>query len=86
MNGEQPASLAEVITILRDERVLPAHEANMMHNIRSLRNTLVHENLRFGEDEKTIARASWQIIRRWADRKERQTWHLTLNLCRARAA
>ncbi len=86
MNGEQPASLAEIITVLRDEGLLPAHEASMMHNIRSLRNMLVHENVRFGEDEKAIARAAWQIIGRWADRKERETWHLTLNVCRARAA
>ncbi len=86
MKGEQPASLAEIITVLRDEGLLPAHEASMMHNIRSLRNMLVHENVRFGEDEKAIARAAWQIIGRWADRKERETWHLTLNVCRARAA
>jgi len=86
MNGEQPASLAEIITTLRDQQLLPAHEANMMHTIRSLRNMLVHENVRFGEDEKVIVRAAWQIIRRWADRKERQAWQLTVDVCRARAA
>ncbi len=86
MHGEQPASLAELITTLRDEQVLPAHEANMMHTIRSLRNMLVHENVRFGEHENTIARAAWQIIRQWADRKERELWRLTLNVCGARAA
>ncbi len=86
MDGEQPASLAEVIMILRDEQVLPAHEANMMHTIRSLRNMVVHENVRFGEHENTIARAAWQIIRQWADRKERELWRLTANVCGARAA
>ncbi len=86
MRGEQPGSLAEIITILRDEQVLPAHEASMMHNIRSLRNMLVHENVRFGADEDTIARAAWQIIRRWADRREGEVWRLTLNVCGKRAA
>ena len=86
MHGEQPGSLAEIITILRDEQVLPAHEASMMHNIRSLLNMLVHENVRFGADEDTIARAAWQIIRRWADRREGEVWRLTLNVCGKRAA
>ncbi len=81
MNGEPPASLAESITTLRDEELLPVHQANMMHTIRTLRNLVVHENLEFGEHETTIARAAWEIVRAWAERQEREAWRLTLKMC-----
>ncbi len=86
MEGDPPSSLAEIITTLRDEELLPGHEANMMHTIRSLRNMLVHENVAFGAHETTIARAAWQIIAEWAEQRERELWRLTINMCAGRAA
>ncbi len=86
MEGDPPSSLAEIITTLRDEQLLPGHEANMMHTIRSLRNMLVHENVAFGAHETTIARAAWQIIAEWAEQREGNLWRLTINMCAGRAA
>ena len=81
LKSEPPASLAELITTLRDRELLPAHEANMMHTIRALRNLVVHENLDFGDHETAIARAAWEIVRAWAEQRERETWRLTLKMC-----
>ncbi len=81
LESEPPQSLAEAITQLRDEELIPTHEAGMMHTIRALRNQVVHENLDFGEYEITIARAAWEIIRAWAERQERKAWRLTLERC-----
>ncbi|MHC4415590.1 MAG: DUF4145 domain-containing protein [Planctomycetota bacterium] len=86
LEGDAPASLAEAITALRDEELLPVHEANMMHTIRSLRNLLVHENIDFGDHETTIAGAAWQIIRAWAEKQERDAWRLAVTMCGSRAA
>ncbi len=80
-----PASLAEAITALRDEQIIPAHEANMMHTIRSLRNMLVHEDVDFGDHETAIARAAWEIIRAWGERHERALWRATKTMCTAHA-
>ncbi len=79
--SEPPTSLAELITTLRDQELLPAHEANMMHTIRALRNLVVHENLDFGDHETAIARAAWEIVRAWAEQREREAWRLTLKMC-----
>ena len=68
-----------------DEELLPGHEANMMHTIRSLRNLVVHENVDFGEHETTIARAAWHIIRAWAERQEAEAWKLATNMCKKAA-
>ena len=81
LESEPPQSLAEAITQLRDEELIPTHEAGMMHTIRALRNQVVHENLDFGAYEITIARAAWEIVRAWAERQERKTWRLTLERC-----
>lgn len=86
VGDESPSSLAEAITALRDEEILPAHEANMMHTIRSLRNMVVHEDVDFGEHEDAIARAAWEIIRAWAERRERELWAATTTMCNQRAA
>ena len=86
MQSDPPGSLAEAITALRDQGIVPVHEAGMMHNIRALRNLLVHEDVIFGEHETTIARAAWQIVRAWADEREREAWRLTMSMCDRRAA
>ncbi|MHC4129994.1 MAG: DUF4145 domain-containing protein [Planctomycetota bacterium] len=86
LQTEPPGSLAEAITALRDQGILPVHEAGMMHTIRALRNLLVHEDVIFGEHEATIARAAWEIIRAWADKQEREAWRLTMSMCDRRAA
>ncbi len=81
LQADPPSSLAEIITALRDEELIPAHHANMMHTIRTLRNQLVHENVDFGEHETTIAQAAWQIIRAWAESNEREAWKLAVTAC-----
>ena len=81
IDPDPPSSLAELITMLRDRNFMPAHEANMMHTIRSLRNTVVHEDHDFGDAETTIARAAWEIVRTWAERREAEAWRLTLRMC-----
>ncbi len=81
LDAQPPMSLAESITTLRDRELLPAHEANMMHTIRALRNLVVHENLDFGEHETAIARAAWEIVRAWAEQREREAWRLALKMC-----
>jgi hypothetical protein len=86
LGDDTPSSLAEAITALRDEELVPAHEANMMHTIRSLRNMVVHEDVNFGEHENAIAQAAWEIIRAWAERRERQLWTATTTMCTQRAA
>ena len=86
MDGESPSSLADIIVTLRDQEVLPNHEASMMHTIRSMRNMVVHENLDFGKHETAIARAAWQIVREWAEQREVEAWRLTLSVCDRRAA
>ena len=86
MDDETPSSLAQIIIALRDEERLPPHEANMMHTIRSLRNMVVHEDVNFGEHENAIARAAWEIIRAWAERRERNLWDATSTMCGRRAA
>jgi hypothetical protein len=86
MQSDPPGSLAEAITALRDQGLVPVHEAGMMHNIRALRNLLVHEDVIFGEHETTIALAAWQIVRAWAEKQEREAWRLTMNMCDRRAA
>lgn len=86
VGDESPSSLAEAITALRDEELVPAHEANMMHTIRSLRNMVVHEDVDFGEHENAIARAAWAIIRAWGERRERDLWNATNTMCAQRAA
>ena len=86
LGNDTPSSLAEAITALRDEELVPPHEANMMHTIRSLRNMVVHEDVNFGEHENAIARAAWEIIRAWAERRERNLWSATASMCGRRAA
>ena len=81
LGDEPPSSLAEMIMALRDDELIPAHHANMMHTIRTLRNQLVHENVDFGEHETTIAQAAWQIIRAWAESNEREAWKLAVTAC-----
>ena len=85
MESNPPGSLAELITAMRDQDVVPPHEANMMHTIRSLRNLVVHENVVFGKHETAIARAAWQIVRDWAQQHEDEVWHLTMAVCRTAA-
>ncbi len=86
METQPPASLAEAITVLRDEELVPAHEAGMMHTIRTLRNLLVHEVFVFGDHESMIVQAAWQIIRVWAEQEEEDAWRLAITMCTGRAA
>ena len=83
---DPPGSLAELIIALRERDLVPVHQTNMMHTIRTMRNQVVHENVDFGEHETAIAQAAWQIIRDWAEATEAEAWKLTVNVCTQRAA
>ncbi len=69
--------LAALILALTDQGIVPMHQANMMHTIRSLRNAYVHEHIRMGSREMAIAQAAWDIIREWAEREEKELWRRT---------
>jgi hypothetical protein len=73
-----PSSLAVIISTLRDEKLVPHHEANMMHTIRAFRNIVVHEDANFGTHETVIARAAFEIIGTWAKRDARGAWRKML--------
>ena len=73
-----PSSLAEIIGTLRDEKVLPHHQANMMHTIRAFRNAIVHEDAKFGRHETVIARSAFEIVSAWARRDVSAAWRKML--------
>lgn len=64
-----PQSISAVITTLRNESILPSHQANMMQTICGLRNLYVYENMELGQREMTIARNAWDIILEWWNKK-----------------
>lgn len=68
------ASLAGLISALSDRGVIPLHEANMMHTVRSLRNAYVHDHIPMGTGETVIAKAAWEIITEWAEAHESEVW------------
>ena len=70
-------SLAALISHLSDDGVLPIHQANMMHTIRSLRNAYVHEHLVLGDREYAVLENAWGIIEEWAEKTEPELWRLT---------
>jgi hypothetical protein len=66
--------LAAFIAALTDRGILPLHQANMMHTIRSLRNAYVHEHIPMKARETAIAKAAWGIIR---ELRESELWRRT---------
>ena len=60
-----PESVSAFITTLREDKVIPRHQANMMLTICNLRNVYVWDRVPFGDREKAVASAAWEIIDEW---------------------
>jgi hypothetical protein len=69
-----PMGAAALILALRDEKVFPSHQANMMLTICSLRNVHEYQNLKFGPREVQIEQAAWGIIEEWATQFHPELW------------
>jgi hypothetical protein len=63
--GEPPRSLAMLINQLRNEGILPNHEANMMLTLCNLRNVHVYEGLELQARELSIAVHANAIVSEW---------------------
>jgi len=59
--GRAADNLADSIRELSDQGVLPIHQANMMHTIRSLRNAYVHEQITLGKREYAVLESAWSL-------------------------
>ncbi len=66
-----PRSISRVINILKDENLLPRHQANMMLTLCNLRNVYVYERLEMGHSERIIATGAWDIVSQWWERTDR---------------
>lgn len=60
-----PHSISEVINSLKNENILPSHQANMMLTLCNLRNVYVYENMQLGLREINIAENALSIIQEW---------------------
>ncbi len=69
MKENPPHGISVVINTLKNEYVLPSHQANMMLTICNLRNVYVYENFELGQREVEIARNAWEIIQEWWNKK-----------------
>ena len=63
--GDPPRGLATLINLLRNESVLPNHEANMMLTLCNLRNVHVYEGLKLQARELSIAIHAQAIVNEW---------------------
>jgi uncharacterized protein YutE (UPF0331/DUF86 family) len=62
---------AGIISVLKEEQLVPRHEANMMHTICNLRNVYVWEQVELGPNEQAVAAAAWKIVLAWWERARR---------------
>ncbi len=56
---------AGIIGVLKEQELIPRHQANMMHTICNLRNVYVWEQVELGPDEQAVASAAWKIVLAW---------------------
>jgi len=63
--GDPPTSISAVINILKDDGLLPRHEANMMLTLCHLRNVYVYECIRMGPSERAVAQGAYNIVTKW---------------------
>ena len=68
-----PRSISRVINILKDETLLPRHQANMMLTLCNLRNVYVYERLEMGRSERIVATGAWDIVSQWWESINRET-------------
>ncbi len=60
-----PRSISRAINSLKEDGVIPSHQANMMLTICGLRNVYVYEEVNLGFKEMTVAESAWWIIMEW---------------------
>ena len=65
MHDAPPHSISLVINTLKNDSVLPPHQANMMLTLCNLRNVYVYENMQLGLREVNIAENALSIIQEW---------------------
>ena len=52
----------------------------MMHTVRTVRNSHVHQHRRLGPRETQIVNAAWDVITQWAERQHADLWEGTADL------
>lgn len=57
--------IQSLIIRLRNDKILPSHQANMMLTLCSLRNLCEYDNLQIGPNEAQVASGAWAIISEW---------------------
>jgi hypothetical protein len=72
--------LASLISGLQRQNVVPSVEAGMMHTVRTVRNSHVHDHRRLGPREIRVVIAAWEIITQWAERQQMGLWKATTDL------
>lgn len=77
-----PSDFASLIAGLQRQNLVPAVEAGMMHTVRTVRNSLVHEHRRLGVREIRVITAGWEVITQWAERHHMALWKDTTDLPR----
>ena len=70
---DAPRSISRVINILKDENLLPWHQANMMLTLCNLRNVYVYEGLEMGHSERIVATGAWAIVSQWWESINKET-------------
>ena len=78
--GPPPSSLASLISTLQRLQLVPAFEAGMMHTVRTVRNSHVHDHRRVGAPETQIVSAAWDVISQWAERHHADLWRGAVDL------
>ena len=69
-----PRDLAALISALQRQNLVPSLEASMMHSVRTVRNSHVHDHRRLGPQEIQAVKAAWEVITKWAERQHAGLW------------
>jgi hypothetical protein len=64
-SSRSPKFGTPLINRMKNEEILPRHQANMMLTLYNLRNAVMHNDLKLGANETQIANAAWAIVREW---------------------
>ena len=68
LDSPLPRGIAGIINVLKDEKLVPRHQANMMLTLCGLRNVYVWDGVRLGPHERAVASAAWDIVKEWWDK------------------
>ncbi len=75
-----PSDFASLISGLQRQNLVPSVEAGMMHTVRTVRNSHVHDHRRLGPREIRVVTAAWEVITEWAERQHMGLWSATTDL------